>query len=145
LTVLTTLLVPAIATGQNIERINPAGMTQPTSYSHVVRVDDMIFIAGQTAVDGAGNLIGSGDMGAQLRQVMENLKTILTSQGVGFGNVVKINVFTVDVEAYREVSALRQEYFGSDAPASTLVQIERLARPEFLIEIEAIAVAPRSD
>ena len=145
LTVLTTLLVPAIATGQNIERINPAGMTQPTSYSHVVRVDDMIFIAGQTAVDGGGNLIGSGDMGAQLRQVLENLKTVLTSQGVGFGNVVKITVFTVDVEAYLEVSALRQEYFVSGAPASTLVQIERLARPEFLLEIEAIAVAPRSE
>jgi enamine deaminase RidA (YjgF/YER057c/UK114 family) len=81
-------------------------------------------------------------MAAQFRQVLENLKTILASQGADFSNVVKINIFTTDVDRLREHLAIRSEYFGDHAPASTLVQIERLARPVYLLEIEAIAIAP---
>jgi reactive intermediate/imine deaminase len=137
-----TVLMAASAGAQDIERINPAGMTQPTNYSHLVKYDNLMFIAGQISIDSDGNPVGEGDMAAQFRQVLENLKTILASQGADFSNVVKINIFTTDVDALREHLAIRSEYFGDHAPASTLVQIERLARPVYLLEIEAIAIAP---
>ena len=135
--------VPGTGAAQEIQRINPEGMTQPTTYSHVVRVGNQLFIAGQVAVDGDGNLVGRGDMRAQVRQVLKNLKTVLASQGADFSNVTKINIFTVDIDAFRESGEVRRQFFEGYPPASTLVQIERLARPEFLVEIEAIAVLTR--
>lgn len=136
------LLAAASATAQVIERVNPQGMTQPAAYSHLVKYDDLMFIAGQVALDGDGNVVGEGDMAVQFRQVLENLKTVLASEGADFSNIVKINIFTTDVDSLRQHMAIRSEYFGDHAPASTLVQIERLARPVFLLEIEAIAIRP---
>jgi len=136
------VLYATAGVAQDIERINPAGMTQPTAYSHLVKFDKLLFIAGQVALDGDGNVIGEGDMAAQLRQVFENLKSVLASEGADFSNIVKINIFTTDIDALRQSFGIRSEYFGEHAPASTLVQIERLARPVFLVEIEAIAIAP---
>ena len=135
------LTVAALANAQEIERMNPDGMTQPTAYTHVVRWDRILFIAGQVALDGDGNVVGEGDMGAQVRQVLENLKTVLASQGADFDDVTKITIYTTDIDAYRETGDIRREYWTS-APASTLVQIDRLARPVFLVEIEATAIAP---
>ena len=125
---------------QEIRRINPDEMTQPTTYSHVVRAGNQLFLAGQVAVDGDGRLVGEGDMRAQVRQVLENLRTVLASQGADFSNVVKINIFTVDIESFRGAADVRTEFFGGYPPASTLVQVVKLARPEFLVEIEAVAV-----
>jgi len=136
------LLFAANAGAQDIERINPEGMTQPTSYSHLVRYDKLLFIAGQVAVDGDGNVVGEGDMAAQVRQVYRNLQTVLASAGADFSNVVKINIFTTDIDSFRESITVHLEHFGEQPPTSTLVQIERLARPVFLVEIEAIAIAP---
>jgi len=136
------LLFAATVGAQSIKRINPEGMTQPTAYSHLVKVENLLFIAGQVAVDGDGNIVGEGDMSAQVRQVLENLQTVLASQGADFSNVVKVNIFTTDIDSFRESSAVRREYLGDHPPTSTLVQIERLARPAFLVEIEAIAIAP---
>lgn len=135
-------LAAATAGAQDIERINPQGMTQPTTYSHLVKWDRLMFIAGQVALDGDGNLVGEGDMAAQFRQVLDNLKTVLASEGADFSNVVKITIFTVDADGLRDHIAIRDEYFGDHAPASTLVQIDRLFRPPFLLEIEAIAIRP---
>jgi reactive intermediate/imine deaminase len=136
------LLIPTAALAQDIERSNPAGMTQPTAYSHLVTFDRLMFIAGQVALDGDGNVVGEGDMAAQIKQVFENMKSVLASKGADFSNVVKINIFTTDIDSLRESFGIRSEYFGEHAPASTLVQIERLARPVFLVEIEAIAISP---
>lgn len=133
-------LVATSAMGQQIERINPEGMTQPASYSHLVRAGNLMFIAGQVALDAGGNVVGEGDMKAQVGQVLENLRTVLASEGADFSNVVKINIFTTDIDAFREASDIRARYFDGNPPASTLVQIERLAREVFLVEIEAIAV-----
>ena len=72
----------------------------------------------------------------------ENLKAVLASQGADFGNVTKITIYTTDIDAYIETGDVRREYWTEGAPASTLVQIERLARPVFLVEIEAMAIAP---
>lgn len=133
------LLAAPVVLGQGIERINPAGMTQPTAYHHVVKFGNLLFIAGQVAVDSKGNLVGENDMKAQVRQVLENLKTVLASQGADYSNIVKINIFTTDIERFREAAEVREEYFRGNPPASTLVQIQRLASPGFLLEIEAIA------
>lgn len=137
------ILLAGVAGAQEIERINPDGMTQPTAYSHVVRYGELLFLAGQVATDGDGNVIGEGDMRAQVRQVMENLQTVLASQGAGFDDVVKITIYTTDIDAYRTTGDIRSEYWTGGAPASTLVQIDQLARPVFLVEIEATAIAPR--
>jgi len=75
------LTLANFAGAQEIERINPEGMTQPTAYSHLVKHGDLMFIAGQVALDGEGNVIGEGDMLAQYRQALENLKTVLASEG----------------------------------------------------------------
>jgi 3-hydroxyisobutyrate dehydrogenase len=136
------VFVGSVTTAQEIERVNPEGMTQPTAYSHVVRYGELLFLAGQVAVDGDGSIVGEGDMRAQVRQVMENLKRVLASQGADFGDVAKITIYTTDVAAYRETGDIRAEYWTEGAPASTLVQIDQLARPVFLVEIEATAIAP---
>jgi len=135
-------MLASMAGAQEIERINPEGMTQPTGYTHVVRFDRLLFIAGQVSTDGDGNVIGAGDMRAQVRQVHENLKAVLASQGADFGDVTKITIYTTDIDAFRESADIRSEYWSEGAPASTLVQIDRLARPVFLVEIEATAIAP---
>jgi len=135
-------MLASMAGAQEIERINPEGMTQPTAYTHVVRFDRLLFIAGQVSTDGDGNVIGAGDMRAQVRQVHENLKAVLASQGADFGDVTKITIYTTDIDAFRESADIRSEYWSEGAPASTLVQIDRLARPVFLVEIEATAIAP---
>lgn len=134
------LVAPTVVFGQGIERLNPEGLTQPTAYHHLVKVGNLLFIAGQVALDSKGNLVGENDMKAQVRQVLENLKTVLGSQGADYSNVAKINIFTTDIERFREAADVREEYFRGNPPASTLVQIERLANPGFLVEIEAIAV-----
>jgi reactive intermediate/imine deaminase len=134
------LSAAAVAFGQGIERINPAGMSQPTAYRHLVKAGNLLFIAGQVALDAKGTLVGKDDMKAQVRQVLENLKSVLASQEADFSSVVKINIFTTDIEAFRGASDVREEYFRGNPPASTLVEIERLAQPDLLVEIEAIAV-----
>ena len=130
------------AHGQNIERINPAGMTQPSVYSHLVKAGNLLFIAGQVALDADGEIVGRGDMTAQVTQVLENLQTILASEDADFSNVVKINIFTTNVDAFRNSGDVLTQYMGAHRPASTLVQIVSLARPAFLVEIEAIAYQP---
>ncbi|MDH3440283.1 MAG: RidA family protein [Gammaproteobacteria bacterium] len=135
-------VLAGLVNAQEIQRINPDGMTQPTAYTHVVRYGDILYLAGQVSTDAEGNVIGEGDMRAQVRQVLENMKTVLASQGADFDDVVKITIYTTDIDAYRRTGDIRSEYWTGGAPASTLVQIDRLARPVFLVEIEATAIAP---
>ena len=125
---------------------NPDGMTKPAAYTHVVEVNGphrIVFIAGQTGVD-AGGKVAQG-FRAQAMQVFENIKTALNSVGGDFEHVVKITTYLTDIEqnadAYREVRAF---FFANKAtlPASTLLQIMRLANPSYLIEVEAMAVLP---
>jgi enamine deaminase RidA (YjgF/YER057c/UK114 family) len=125
---------------------NPDGMTKPTAYSQVVEINGphrIIFIAGQTGVDASGK--AAQGFRAQAMQVFENIKTALNSVGGDFEHVVKITTYLTDIEqnadAYREV---RASFFANKAalPASTLLQITRLANPSYLIEVEAMAVLP---
>jgi enamine deaminase RidA (YjgF/YER057c/UK114 family) len=125
---------------------NPPDLHKPVGYSHVAEITSgtLIFIAGQVAVDQKGNIAGAGDFRSQVEQVFANLGTALKAVGAGFQNVVKLNCYCVDtvepsqIAVFREV---RDAYVNtSNPPASTLVVVSRLARPEYLVEVEAIAV-----
>jgi enamine deaminase RidA (YjgF/YER057c/UK114 family)/quinol monooxygenase YgiN len=128
--------------GAAIERMNPQGLSTPTGYSHVVstRGGRTIYIAGLVAFDAAGQLVGKGDLAAQTKQVLENLGIALKAAGATFANVVKANYYLRDASQVAVVREIRSKYFIKELPASTLVEVPRLANPDFLIEIEVIAV-----
>ena len=123
-----------------IHRIFPDGLTRPANYSPVVRAGNTVYIAGQTSTDGSGNVVGLGDFEAQAQRVYQNIRTALSSVGATFDNLVKTTIYLTkaeDIETYRQVLA---QNMSTNLPASTLLVISRLARPELLIEIEAVAV-----
>jgi reactive intermediate/imine deaminase len=100
----------------------------------------MVFIAGQVAADASAQVVGKGDFRAQTQQVYANLKTAVEAAGGTMADVAKINVYVTDMSQIAAMREVRQQYFSGNPPASTLVQVVALARPEYLIEIEAIAV-----
>jgi enamine deaminase RidA (YjgF/YER057c/UK114 family) len=123
--------------------INPETMHHPTGYTHVVEVTAgrPVYIAGQVALDPTGALVGPGDVRAQARQVFVNLQTALQAVGAGFGQVVKLNLYLVDATQLPAVREVRDQYVDTrQPPASTAVEVRRLAHEDFLIEVEAVAV-----
>jgi 2-iminobutanoate/2-iminopropanoate deaminase len=127
-----------------IQRLNPPGLSTPTGYSHIVSAKGgrTIYISGQVAFDAKGQLVGKGDLPAQTKQVFENLAVALKAAGATFNDVVKTNYYMLDAAQVQAVRDVRSQYFMRDLPASTLVQVSRLANPDFLIEIEVVAVVP---
>ena len=130
------------------EKIQPDGVHvviragQP-AYTQVVTVSGtgkMIFVAGQLAREAQGNLVGKGDMRAQIQQVGENIKTCLEAAGATLADIVKTNSFVTDYVEFSKHGDMRLRYFGPATPTSTTVEIRRLADPDAMIEIEAIAV-----
>ena len=114
--------------------------TKDRGYSHVAKVGKTLYIAGQVARDVRGKLVGKGDVEAQARQVYTNLRNILEEAGGGLRNIVKTTTILThygNVEGYRKI---RNEFFGDIMPPNTLLIIESLASPDFMIEVEAIAV-----
>ena len=113
------------------------------SQAAVVPKGRLIYIAGQVAMDPTGKLVGPGDLKAQTKQTFENLKAALAASGATFDNVIKLNSYFVDIKqapAFREV---RDQYINvANPPVSTAVEVRRLVREEWLIEIEAVAVIP---
>jgi 2-iminobutanoate/2-iminopropanoate deaminase len=110
-------------------------------YSHVVAVEGgrLIFISGQLARDQQGNVVGKGDMRAQLRQVGENLKAALAAAGATLNDLVKTTTYVIDIDEFFKHVDVRMAYFGA-LPTSTTVEVRRLAHPDFLVEVEAIAL-----
>lgn len=111
-------------------------------YSHAVSVQGgrTVYLSGQLARNKAGEIVGRGDMRAQLRQVGENLREALAAAGASLEHVVKITVFVTDIEEFFRHVDVRAEYFGKSQAASSTVEVRRLAHPDFLVEIEAVAV-----
>ena len=140
------ILVPA-APKSPLRFINPPGLAKSPRYSHVAEVTrgKLVFVSGQVAQDVNGNPVGAGDMKAQAKQVFENLKVALAAAGASEKDVVKLTSYVVDIarniEPYREA---RQEAWGNVPvpPTSTTVGVSALVRPEYLLEVEAIAVVP---
>jgi enamine deaminase RidA (YjgF/YER057c/UK114 family) len=89
------------------------------------------------ATNGQRQLVGKNDMRAQLRQVFENIKNLLDSQDADFSNLVTVTIFTVSIEEFLKAADIREEYTGGSPPSTTLVQIDQLASPDYLVEIAA--------
>ena len=124
-----------------VERIQPQGMPTPPTYTPVVKVGNTIYIAGQTSQNQKGEVVGRGDINAQAVQVFENLSKCLKSAGADFRNLVKTTVFITDPRFREPVSAVRAKYLvPGNLPASTLIVCAGLASPDYLLEVEAIAV-----
>ncbi len=101
----------------------------------------MVFVSGQVSRNAQGEIVGKGDIVAQTRQVLENMKSVLAQGGATLEDVVKVTVFVTNVaEHYSDIHRVRAEYFKSDYPASTMVEVKALVQPELMIEIEAVAV-----
>jgi enamine deaminase RidA (YjgF/YER057c/UK114 family) len=128
-----------------INRINPPELGTPPGYSQIVEVSAgrIIFIAGQTAVDADGHVVGKYDFAAQAEQVFHNLSIALQASGCTAANLVKLTVFLTDMEHLGRYREARDRFFASvtppAAPAVTLVEVSKLYGPDFTIEIEAIA------
>jgi len=116
----------------NIQQYAARGVWDPPTYSQAVKVtggETILYIAGQVAYDGNGNAAHAGDFKAQGE-----------AGGGTMANIVKVNTYLTDVRHRADFAAIREEFFGKKMPASTLVAVAALAQPEFLIEIEAVAV-----
>jgi len=115
-------------------------------YSQVVEIRPgarIVYIAGQVALDRSGKLVGEGDLRAQAMQTFENLRSALQASGARFENVVKLNSYFVDISQLAAFREVRDKYINrANPPASTAVEVKRLFREGFLIEIEAVAVVP---
>jgi 2-iminobutanoate/2-iminopropanoate deaminase len=125
--------------------LNPEGLPVPRgSYSlvNIAQPGRMVFIAGQTASDTAGNVVGVGDARAQTRYVLGKIQRAVEAAGGTINDVVAMSVFTTDVRYHRDINETRREVLAENFPTSTMVQVVALARPELLLEINAIAVIP---
>jgi enamine deaminase RidA (YjgF/YER057c/UK114 family) len=127
-----------------LELINPGELPTHASYTQVIAATGsrLVFVAGQVAEDAQGNVVGLGDLAAQARQAFANLGRSLAAAGAGPEQVTKITIYVVHhrPEYLPDISEARMAVFGDHKPADTLVGVETLAEPGYLIEVEAIAV-----
>src|SRR6516164_3951470 len=129
------------------QRIQPDGLFQRalkghTLYSHVVVAagKSLVFIAGQVSRNKQGQVVGAGDMVAQIRQVGENLRTALAAAGLGLKDLVKTTTYVTDIDEFFKHPEARAEILGQALPTSTTVEVRRLSHPDMMVEIEAMAV-----
>jgi enamine deaminase RidA (YjgF/YER057c/UK114 family) len=132
-----------------LDCINPDDLPTPATYTHVIVATGsrLVFVAGQEPEDEHGNLVGSGDLAAQARQVFANVGRALGAGGARPEDVTKITIFVVRYrpEYLPVIEQGRVALFGDHKPADTIVGVEALSRPEFLIEVEATAVIDTDD
>lgn len=119
--------------------VEPFGVFSSAAWQPEGRV---LHISGHVAQDADGNTVGVGDVQVQTRQVLENIKRVLDSVGGTMSDIAKVTVFVTDMSTLSEIHEVRSEFFDAPYPASSLVEVSRLVRPEYMIEIEAIAVIP---
>jgi len=125
------------------EEIRVPGQAEPIShYTHAVRAGDLLFVSGCVPVDSEGRLVGGDDVVAQARQVLENVGAALTAARASFADVAKVTIYLTDVDDRERIDPVRREFFGDARPASTLVEVSRLAIPGARIEVEAVAILP---
>jgi enamine deaminase RidA (YjgF/YER057c/UK114 family) len=131
------------------ERIQPEKLHvrkdgQKVLYSQVLVVEAadhrQIYVAGQTPRDQEGNCVGKGDMRAQIEQVGRNIQDALEAAGATLADVVKTTTYVTDMDEYFKHQDVRMRYFAQALPTSTTVQVSRLSRPEFMVEIEVFAI-----
>jgi 2-iminobutanoate/2-iminopropanoate deaminase len=135
-----------------ITKIQPAPLFQRNVgghvlYSHVVVASgqSLVFVSGQLARNKNGDVVGPGDMRAQIRQVGENLRNALEAAGASLDDLVKTTTFVTDIDEFFRHVDVRHDYLGVGLPASTTVEVRRLSHPDLLVEIEAIALLKSQD
>lgn len=127
-------------TGSVREEMRVPGLPGPLShYTDAVRFGDLVFISGCAPVDEAGRVVGEGNVTLQARQVLTHIGSILRHAGADFADVLKVTVYLLDVNDREAVNEVRKEFFGESRPASTLIEVRRLAIPGMLVEIDAVA------
>lgn len=123
--------------------LNPEGLPVPRGSYNLVNIAQpgrMVFIAGQTASEHDGKVVGVGNPREQTRFILSKVRRAVEAAGGTMNDIVALNVFTTDVRYHRDINETRREVFGDNFPTSTMVQVVALARPELLLEINAIAV-----
>lgn len=122
------------------QEVRVPGLPEPLShYTDAVRAGDLLFVSGVIALDESGRLV-SDDVVEQARRVFANVGAVLGAAGATFADVVKVTIFLTDVDDRARINTVRQEVFGEARPASTLVEVSRLAVPGAKVEVEAIAL-----
>jgi enamine deaminase RidA (YjgF/YER057c/UK114 family) len=131
-----------------IQRLNPKGLAAPETYSQVVTAEGerLVFVSGQVALDERGDLVGAGDVGEQVRQAWRNIKAALAAVGARPEDIVKTTTLVVNhrPELLPVIAEARRQEVGDLRPASSLMGVQSLARPEFLVEVEAVTVVSTS-
>ena len=126
-----------------IEKFCAPGVFDPATYSQAIKVTQahtLLFLSGQVAYTADGGVACRGDFKGQARGAYEAIKALVESQGGTMASVIKITTYLTDMAYRTELAAVREEYFGKKGPASTMIQVAALASPDWMIEIEAIAV-----
>jgi 2-iminobutanoate/2-iminopropanoate deaminase len=122
-----------------------AGLAPPLShYTDAVRFGNILFVSGLTAHDAEGKLVGGTDAAAQTHQILVNLNCVLDAAGATMADVLKVTVFLTNIDDRAAINPVRQEFFGSARPASTLIEVSRLALPDMKVEIEAVVGLPET-
>ncbi len=119
--------------------------TKPDPYAafniaQAYQVDNTIYMSGQVALNFEGEIVGVGDIAAQTKQALENIKAVLETVGSGMNKVVKMTTYLTDMANAQQCSEVKSSFFGAPPPAETLVQISALALPDLLVEIDVIAM-----
>jgi enamine deaminase RidA (YjgF/YER057c/UK114 family) len=128
------------------QQITSGKLAKPSGhFSHATKIaarGTMVFISGMVARRADGTIAGIGDIEAQTRQVCENLKAAIEEAGGTLENICRVDVYVRNMEHFDKIHKVRREYFKPPAPASTMVEVSKMTSPEYLIEINAIAVLP---
>jgi 2-iminobutanoate/2-iminopropanoate deaminase len=129
------------------EQIKTGNISQPSGhFSQAIAIEAkgrLVFISGMTAKRPDGTIAGIGDIEAQTRQVCENLKSAVEAAGGTLDDVCRVDVFVRNIEHFDKIHKVRREYFKAPAPASTMVEVAKMVQPDYLIEINAIAVVQK--
>jgi enamine deaminase RidA (YjgF/YER057c/UK114 family) len=126
-----------------IDKFCAPGVFDPATYSQGIKVTQaqtLLFLSGQVAYTADGGVACRGDFKGQARGAYEAIKALVESQGGTMANVIKITTYVTDMRYRVDLASLREEFLGKKGPASTLIEISALAHPDWMIEIEAIAV-----
>ncbi|TMA09584.1 MAG: RidA family protein [Deltaproteobacteria bacterium] len=128
------------------ELLNPRGLERPIGYSHVAKITSgkIVYVAGQAPFDSSGTVVGKGDLVAQFRQVLANLKLAIEGAGRRPDQFAVLTMYLADLKSYlankKPIGAAYQEIFGKYFPAITLVEVKSLYNPDCLVEISGVAV-----